>query len=239
MVKLPALSRVPVAPLHWKNGCRLLPARYQALECFERLLDPGEESLADILSRLADLTAGSGAGDLSLLDPSRVLFGAGAGWIDTSYTVPRPARFSTARRGAFYAAGDFETAVAEVRHHLERDYLREGITEPLVLDYRALRVHIQGLFHDIRGKNPARSPWSAIYASEEYRDSQAFAVALWGGGSMGLAYDSLRRSSGTCVAVFDPTALRGCRHNTYLAFRWNGRAITLVQEKRIIALRGS
>jgi len=238
-VNLPSPGRVPTTPLLWKTASRLLPARYQALECFERLLDPGEESLGDILSRLADLTAGSGAGDLSLLDPSRVLFGAGAGWIDTSYTIPRPARFSTAQRGAFYAADTFETAIAEVRYHIERDYRREGITEALSLDYRALRIHIQGTFHDIRGKNPARAPWSGIYAREDYRDSQAFAASLWSQGSVGLAYDSLRQRGGACVAVFDPLALRGCRHNTYLAFRWNGRAVSLVQEKRIIALHGS
>jgi hypothetical protein len=234
-VKLPAPSRVPTTPLLWKHACRLLPARYQALECFERLLDPGEESQAELLSRLADLTAASRGGDLSLLDPSRLLFGAGAGWIDTSYTLPRAGRFSTTQRGAFYAAGDFETAVAEVRHHLERDYRREGITEALELDYRALRIHIQGSFHDIRGRRHARGPWSAIYAPEDYGSSQAFAGTLRDAGSMGLVYDSLRRDGGACAAVFDPLALRGCRHNTYVAFRWNGRAVTLVQEKRILS----
>jgi hypothetical protein len=238
MLRLPSLARVPVTPLDWGHACRLVPAKFQAADCFERILDPGENALGETLARLSELTAAAG-GDLRLMDPSQVLFGAGAGWINAAYAVPRPARFSTSRHGAFYVAGDIETCVAEVRHHLEQAYPREGITQALDLDYRGLAVHLQGPFHDIRGKAQTRAPWSAVYDPVDYTASQAFAEALHAVHAKGLAYDSVRNRGGACAAVFDPNVLRACRHDTYLAFRWDGARVTRVIEKRILALRPS
>jgi hypothetical protein len=236
MVRLPLPARLTVTPVRWPHGCRLIPARFRALECFERLLDPGAAAMGDLLARLADLTTCSGAGDLRLMDPGQILFGPGAGWINASFTAPRPGRFSDASHGAFYLAGEIETGIAEVSHHLHRDYRREGVIETMDLDYRALVVHLEGPLHDLRGKPRTRPPWSALYDPKDFRDSQTFGRSLRETGSRGLAYDSVRRSGGVCAAIFDPNLLRACRHDTYLAFRWEGGAVTRVMEKRILAL---
>ena len=236
MLRLPSPARVPLARIDWSHACRLVPARFQAADCFERILDPGEQSLGDTLSRLAELTSAAG-GDLRLMDPSQVLFGAGAGWINAAFAVPRPARFSSARHGAFYVSGEIETCIAEVRFHLERDYRREGITQSMDLDYRVLALHVEGEFHDIRGKSRTRAPWSALYEPEAHSASQAFAEQLRGAASKGIAYDSVRRPEGANLAIFDPNLVRGCRHDTYLAFRWDGQFVARVMEKRIVALR--
>jgi len=236
MVKLPAAARVPVATLAWPRASRLIPARFQALDCFERILEPGEQDLGATLIRLAELTTPWGTRDLTLMDPAQVIFGPGAGWIMASYAAPRPGRFSTARRGACYVAEEIETGLAEVRHHLQESYRREGVTEVLDLEYRALTVHLQGSLHDIRGKARARAPWSAIYDPGAYAASQAFAGQLLAAGAQGLAYDSVRRPGGACAALFDPNLLRACRHDTYLVLRWDGAAVTRVLEQRILAL---
>ena len=80
------------------------------------------------------------------------------------------------------------------------------------------------------------SPWSAIYATDSYAASQAFADALDRAGSRGLVYASVRSPGGTCAALFDPNLVRVCRHDTYLAFRWDGRGVSRVVEKRILRL---
>ena len=237
MVRLPSPAQVPVHRVDWDHASRLVPARFKAADCFERILAPEEGALAGELLRLAELTAVAGGGDLRLMDPSQVLFGPGAGWINASFTVPRAARFSTPRQGAFYVADQIETSLAEVRHHLEQDYRREGITQAMDLDYRALAVRVQGDLHDLRGQARTRPPWSSIYDPNAYDASQAFAATLREAGARGLAYDSVRHPGGTCAAIFDPNLLRNCRHDTYLAFRWDGRSVTRIMEKRMLAFR--
>ena len=175
-------------------------------------------------------------GDLAAQDPSRILFGPGAGWINACYLVPRPGRFSTARQGAFYAARELATSLAEVRYHLELSYRTEGIQEAQDLEYRALRVHLAGTFHDLRSKARTRAPWSAVYDPVSYAASQALAGQLRGAGSRGILWLSLRHAGGECCAVFDPGTLRACRHDTYLTFRWNGREVAQVYERRILEL---
>ena len=233
-MKLPAPEKVPAGPVDWAQACRLVPSRYRPEECFERIADAAEDT--DLLVRLADLT-GAGAGDFAAMDPGRVLFGPGAGWINAAFIAPRPGRFSTQRQGAFYLAREIETSVAEVKFHLEQDYRQEGILESMDLEYRALGVHLQGTLHDLRGCNRARAPWDAIHDPDAYAVSQAFAAGLRAAGSAGILWLSLRREGGACAAVFDPNSLRACRHDTYLTFRWNGREIHQVFERRILALK--
>ena len=237
MVRLPAPARVPVTALDWAHASRLVPARFKAADCFERILEPEEAFLGTALLRLAELTAPAGSGDLSLMDPSQILFGAGAGWINAGFALPRAARFSTARQGAFCVGEGIATCIAEVRHHLEQDYRREGILETMDLDYRALALRVQGNLHDLRGQSKTRPPWSAVYDPDGYAASQIFAATLRDAGAKGLAYDSVRHPGGSCAAIFDPNLLRHCRHDTYLAFRWNGREVTRVMEKRMLAFR--
>ncbi|BDU73015.1 RES family NAD+ phosphorylase [Mesoterricola silvestris] len=228
------MKRPEPVPICWPRAMRLVPARYRAEECFEAVRDPENPDSGALLARLSTLTAAAGQGDLDALDPSRVLFGPGAGWINASFITPRPGRFSTSRRGAFYLAGDLETSLAEVRHHLQLNYRREGITQPLDLDYRALTAHLEGRFPDIRSRLSARAPWSAIYAPDDWSAAQRFGAEMRDAGHAALVYASLRHPGGACAAVFDPNAVRACRHDTYLTFRWNGTAVAQVYEKRFL-----
>lgn len=232
-MKAPDPRRVPVRDIDWPAAARLIPARYEAAACFERLTSA--DAILAMLADLADLTAGPYA-DFTAMDPARVLFGPGAGWINASFILPRPGRFSTSLHGAFYGAGDLETAIAEVRHHLGIDYRREGIAEAQDLEYRALKVRVLGPLHDLRGVRRERAPWAAIHDPDSYAASQAFAARLRETGSGGVAWTSVRRPPGACCAVFDPNHLRACRHDTYLTFRWNGREVSRIYERRILDL---
>ena len=169
-------GRVARTRILWRRGGRLVPACYQAADLFERI--PGLEA-ADHqpgLLRLASLSSVAGPGSIALLDPAKILFGPGAGWINFSFLRPRPGRFSTTRWGAFYLADGLETAIAEVRHHLQARLAREGIGTSMDLDYRALKVQVQGEFHDLRTRPAGRKPWAGLLDPDSYSASQAFAL---------------------------------------------------------------
>ena len=236
MVRAADPSRVARTRILWRCGGRLLPACYQAADLFEQVPGLEENTIQDALLRLASLSSVVGPSSVALLDPARILFGPGAGWINFSFLRPRPGRFSTSRWGAFYLADGLETAVAEVRHHLRARLVREGIGTIMDLDYRALRVQVQGEFHDLGTRPAAREPWASLLDPDSYSASQAFSLRTREAGSTGLVYPSVRRLEGCCAAVFDPNALRACRHDTYLTFRWNGSQVFQVYEKRILPL---
>jgi len=230
-LRLPDPDKVPLSMVDWAHAGRLVPARYRAAECFERIAD--HVGMRDLQAQLADFT-GAGAEDFGTMDPAKLLFGPGAGWISACFVAPRPGRFSTAREGAFYVARDLGTSIAEVKYHLEADYRREGLLEPMDLEFRALRVTLKGAYHDIRTRSRTRAPWAAICAPDSHVGSQAFAARLREAGSPGILWLSLRRTGGECAAIFDPNTLRACRHETYLTFRWNGQEVDQVYERRIL-----
>ena len=218
----------------WRRAGRLVPAVYQPEDLFERIPDLEDGRQKASLLRLASLSSLAGPGSIALLDPAKILFGPGAGWISASFIRPRPGRFSTPRRGAFYVGDGLETAMAEVRHHLQARLAREGIGKGMDLDYRALKVQVQGDLHDLRTRPAGRGPWASLLDPDSYMAGQAFALGLRDAGSSGLVYPSVRRLEGCCAAVYDPNVLRACRHDTYLTFRWNGTRIVQVYEKRIL-----
>jgi len=238
-VKPPRPGQVARTRVLWRRGARVLPARYQAEDLFERIPGLEEGALQDALLRLASLSSMAGRSSVALLDPAAILFGPGAGWINFSFLRPRPGRFSTARQGAFYLADGLETAIAEMRHHLQARLVREGIDRPMDLDYRALKVHLQGEFHDFRTRPAHREPWASLLDPDAHSAGQAFAIRARVAGSPGVVYPSVRRPEGCCAAVFDPGTLRACRHDTYLAFRWNGTQVAQVYEKCILPFPGA
>ena len=151
---LTAGGRITESRVAWSQAARLVPARYRPADCFERLAQ--DMATQDLQAILADCTS-AGLGDLAAMDPSRILFGQGAGWINAPFLAPRAGRFSTASHGAFYAARELETSVAEVKYHLELSYRDEAVEQPQDLEYRALRVHLEGTYHDIRAKARAKA----------------------------------------------------------------------------------
>ena len=72
---------------------------------------------------------------------------------------------------------------------------------------------------------------SAIYHPEHYAAGQALGRALREAGSAALAYDSVRRAGGQCVAVFVPRALTNARPAGHLSLHWDGQRISHWFEK--------
>jgi hypothetical protein len=103
--------------------------------------------------------------------------------------------------GAWYAAGEIETAVAEVGHHLRREAVARSVPE-LTRVYRSYSARLNGVYLDIRGQQTERSD---VYAPDHYGASQQLGEAIRRAGEAGIIYDSLRRRGGTNIVAHRPT----------------------------------
>jgi hypothetical protein len=131
---------------------------------------------------------------------------------------PLGSRFNGPDRGAWYAAYDLETAQAEIAFHkwielAEVDWLHEEVTYD---DYLA---DFSAEFHDIRRDKR----FADCVARDSYVASQGLARQLLEAGSLGIAYGSVRRRQGACLACFRPALVMNVRKGATHVFRWDGK----------------
>ena len=87
--------------------------------------------------------------------------------------------------------------------------------------------------HDIRSR---RRDLPDIYDPDSYAASQKLGRELRKTGSNGIAFESVRRTGGECVAVFRPRLLQNVRQGIHLRYAWDGHSITRVYEIRTVNL---
>lgn len=116
------------------------------------------------------------------------------------HVAPGGMRFNGPDLGAWYAAADLTTAVAEVGHHLRREAQATGAAA-LVRTYRTYTADLAGSYLDIRGQQASRP---AVYASDNYAAGQALGEGIRAGGGDGLLFDSLRHAGGVNVVAHRP-----------------------------------
>ena len=134
--------------------------------------------------------------------------------------------------GVYYAARDEATAIAEVKHH--RTAFLEAMRAPAQdLDFEVLKAAVKGTrFFDLRGR---QRDYRDVYSRTEYSASQKLGAELRQRDGDGIAYDSVRREGGECVAVFRPRCVGPARSVKQLIFRWDGAAITAILEAHRLA----
>lgn len=117
-------------------------------------------------------------------------------------------RFNDGKLGAWYAATETQTAIAETIYHNERRLRASAGGFPNRIQMRELVVHVDMDFMDVRGLS-ATNP--ALYHPTDYSGSQAFGMQnRWpfsANPADGVVYDSVRRPGGTNICIFRPTAL--------------------------------
>jgi RES domain-containing protein len=167
------------------------------------------------------------------MDPQERVYGPGSSYIMAPFAHAGPVggRFNRPGTGVYYAARDAATAVAETSYHRARfmAWTREPALE---LDMRVLVARLDARLHDLRG---LQSQLPGIYDPDSYESSQSLAARLRAAGSWGVAYDSVRRAGGQCVAVFRPRALSDCHQAAHLVYVWDGEESAEVYEKRVFA----
>ena len=221
-----------VSRIVWKPCWRIIPSRFPPVQLFERVTDPDDLKAIFELESLTNPRLRDEAGDIELVPKKDRISGPGTATIMAAFTHLNlnGSRFSDGTYGVFYAANDLDTAIAETRHHREV-FFRATAETPMQLDMRVYLIDLDGNLHDLRGQQ-ASEPH--VYHHENYAYGQHLAQTLKTAGSNGIAYDSLRRTGGECVAVFRPPLLSNARQERHLCYVWNGQMISSVYEKREI-----
>lgn len=199
---------------------RLIPEEYSNEQVVLETLGLPESVLSD-LNELAGATSEwkrAEAGRSAGLGPHELVFGVPeASIVNAAFTHPSPngARFSSAKRGAWYAGLKFETSVAEVAFHRRR-FLQNVRNEKFhgrhAFSYVDFLADFRGKFHHL-DPDEQRSCSQAEPIPACYRAPQQLAERLLFEGSLGIVYRSVRHPSGTCIACFRPALVLNPRRD--------------------------
>ena len=211
---------------------------FPPIDLFEEVADAGDLDALMALRARTDPLSERIQPALAIPPRDRV-YGPGAGYVMAPFVYPSPdgTRFGppalTAESfGVYYAARDEATAIAEVKHH--RVAFLEATRAPAQdLDFEVLRAPVKGAhFYDLRGR---QREFPGVYSLTDYSVSQKLGAEIRRKDADGIAYDSVRREGGECVAVFRPRCVGPARPVKHLIFRWNGAAIAAVLETHRLA----
>jgi len=166
------------------------------------------------------LAQSRGAGEVQ---PYELVYGVPhATFINASfaYAKPRePSRFNGSDRGAWYAALEVETSIAEVRHHMTEMLAATGVFEATV-DYSELFASFAGEFLDLR----LQPDHPSLHAEKAvgYPLGNALADSARARGLNGIIYPSVRHAGGTCVAALFPHAVQSVAQGGIYRMTWQG-----------------
>lgn len=137
-----------------------------------------------------------------------------------AYAKPQqPNRFNGPNRGAWYAALDVETCLAEVSFHLT-NFLADAGDFNATVEYAEMFCSLAGEFLDLRVV-PDHAALGAEKATA-YPVGNALAAKARVSGLNGIIYPSVRKQGGTCIVALRPAAVQGVRQGAIYRLVWKG-----------------
>lgn len=221
---LPAIARFSLIDTH-----RLVAVVHPVRGILDVLTNPQDLDAVLELERWTDDRVTNELGILLRLPRSEWVTGVPhAQVIMSAFTFPAPAgaRFNDSSRGAWYAAGDLETAHAESIHR-RREALAEIGAFDTIMHVRRWFADFMGEFHDLTDRREEFTPY---YDPQSYHASQRLARELVTQGSRALVYRSVRRDSGRCIACFHPKTVDNVRPGGIFEYIWAGLADPIVRQ---------
>lgn len=193
---------------------RLIASRHPTTGIFDDLTDDPEELRVAFLLESATNDRFALLGSrLGVLPDAEIVNGPAANIVMAAFLHVDPAggRFSDARLGAWYAAFDVATAIAETLFHSDRRLRHSAGAFPSTIQLRELIADIECRLCDIRGERGSRPE---LYDPDpvNYGTPQRFAAAIrWpaddGEPENGIVFDSVRREGGVNVCLFRPSLI--------------------------------
>ena len=205
---------------------RLIASRYPTIGVFDDLVSPEDAAAAMALESLTnDRLTGALGRLLAIAREDWAVGPPGATLAMAAFLHPSPGggRFTAPALGAWYAACDPDTAIAETLYHGTRRLAASEGGFPATIQMRELLSTPTATLHDIRGVDAPDlyDPDPARYAA-----SQRFGEGLRAAGADGLLFDSLRRSGGENLVLFKPRLAVPVVQGDHFAYAWDaaGRA---------------
>jgi hypothetical protein len=216
--------------VEWLPCWRIIPSRFPPIGLYERVAKPEDLEAVFRIEELTNLRIRDQVGDLRLVPPEDRVSGPGTSAIMAAFThlSPGGSRFTDGTFGVYYAGDTLATAVEETKYR-RVSFMRATNEDPMELDMRVYLADLVAPLHDLRGR---KAEFPIVYRPDNYSAGQRLAVTLRQEGSNGIAYDSVRKQDGACVAVFRPRLLTNCRQERHLSYVWDGHRISSVYEKR-------
>jgi len=229
----------PVTDIVWARTCRLVPSRYPTVGVFDRVASP--EDLPELfeLEGWTNDRLSNELGLLNIVPPDEWVAGPMASVVMAAFCHPRAdgARFTDSTRGAWYAARDLDTALAESIHRRTQELLEIGVLDTRV-QMRLYHADFDASFHDVRQDAGAEArdagaeapAYRAIYDPDNHTASQEFGMALFRAGANGIVYRSVRREGGECLVSFRPKLVTNVRPAGHFEYRWTGGPVPAVRQ---------
>lgn len=213
----------------WLPCHRLIASRFPTVGLYDQVAAPEDLDAVFAIEALTNPRIRQEIGQLSLVPPADRVAGPGATLIMAAFSHLNPlgSRFSDGNWGVYYAAESLDTAVAEVSHH-RGAFLARTAEDAIDIDLRWIQADLLDKLHDLRGQGAAMP---VVYDPLHYGASQDLGRTLRLQGSVGIAYDSVRRPQAQCVAIFKPKALSSARATGHIGLHWDGQTISHWFEK--------
>jgi hypothetical protein len=209
----------------------LVSSRFPPIGLFDRVAEPEDLNIVIKIETLTNERVLNEVGDITLVSPEDRVSGLGTTPIMAAFTHlnSEGSRFTDGTYGVYYAADTIDTAIGETRFHRAR-FLAATKEPPIEIEMRSYASDVDTDLHDIR---KMQSVMPDVYTSDprNYAPAQALARALRHRGSNGIVYESVRFSSGECVALFRPRVLSPVRQGPHYCYVWDGKKITEVYKK--------
>ncbi len=214
---------------------RLIASRYPTIGVFDDLnLNTEDLAAAFELESLTNDRLTSVSGRLQLLLAAEIVQGATATMVMAAFlhADEQGGRFTDGRLGAWYAAFNVETAIAETTYHNTRRLMLSEGAFPSAIQVRELISDVDCPLVDIRGQQSARPE---LYNASNYAASRPWAVSLrWpnsGVGENGIVFDSVRQTGGTNVCIFRPSLVGlPVTQGDHYQYNWDGRGALTVSK---------
>jgi hypothetical protein len=228
------ISTITARPVRFTPCHRIVASRMPTIHLFERVAEASDWEALYALESLTNPRIRNEKGELPLVPAPDRVSGPNASIVMAPFThlSPQGTRFTDGSFGAYYAGESIDTAIAETRYHAE-NFLRATGEAPTELERRCYVADVACDLHDIRTR---RADMPDIYDPVSYAASQKVGSALRAAGSNGIAFESVRRAGGECIAVFRPRLVQNVRQSVHLRYAWDGNSITNVYEIRVMNL---
>lgn len=218
------LDGVPVVREAFLRTVRIVPSARLRAAIMAPLADGPDE--LDLLAEIEGATSGRLAAEergSAGLSADELVHGVPhAKFINASfaYAKPRePNRFNPTNRGAWYAALDAQTCIAEVGFHMTKALADAGDFNATI-EYGEMLSSMAGVFVDLRhaSGHACLNPSPAA----GYPAGNALAAAARAAGHNGIIFPSVRYAGGTCIAALWPNVVQSVVQGAMYRLTWSG-----------------